>query len=149
MVNVFFGLVRAEVFGKTRLMRNYKGSDVPLLIEIALHGQFWEISDPLFYRRMHAGASSTFRKESVQQWQYFMDPSTTGKLFLPCWRPYYDSFIAVLRSPLMAGQQMRLTYIIIRSAISRRQELLAELRETLRYLFLRPTQSIAHWMSHK
>ncbi len=48
-----FGLIRSSVLRKTRLIGNFISSDRALLIELALHGRFFEIPEYLFMRRAH------------------------------------------------------------------------------------------------
>ena len=50
-----YGVIRSEVLRKTRLQQNYTGSDRALLCELALHGPFVQIPEPLFYKRYHRG----------------------------------------------------------------------------------------------
>ena len=52
-VNALFGLIRREALTRTRLLQAFLGSDWVLLAELALLGQFWEIPEPLFLRRLH------------------------------------------------------------------------------------------------
>jgi hypothetical protein len=52
-----YGLIRADILRKTELQPNYSGSDRPFLSELSLYGKFYQISEPLFYKRLHANAS--------------------------------------------------------------------------------------------
>src|SRR5215217_6260135 len=56
--NLFYGLTRRDALLKTRLFPPYSGGDYRLAGELSLLGQFRETEEPLFYRRIHAGASS-------------------------------------------------------------------------------------------
>jgi glycosyltransferase involved in cell wall biosynthesis len=49
-----YGLIRADVLRKTELWLNYPDHDRTLLCELSLHGRFYHISEPLFYKREHS-----------------------------------------------------------------------------------------------
>jgi glycosyltransferase involved in cell wall biosynthesis len=55
--NVIFALVRADALRRTRLHGNYPSADYVLLAELALAGEFREVPEPLFCRRLHEGIS--------------------------------------------------------------------------------------------
>jgi glycosyltransferase involved in cell wall biosynthesis len=55
--NCFYGIVRSAAYGSTRLHQTFVAADVVLLGELALRGQFWQLPEPLFMRRVHAGMS--------------------------------------------------------------------------------------------
>jgi hypothetical protein len=48
-----FGVVRSTTLRRTRLMDTFVASDYVLLAELAMLGQFLEIPEPLFLRRLH------------------------------------------------------------------------------------------------
>lgn len=50
-----YGVVRADVLGRTGLHPTHHMGDHILLSELALHGRFGEVPDRLFLRRFHAG----------------------------------------------------------------------------------------------
>ncbi|WP_462202496.1 glycosyltransferase family 2 protein, partial [Frankia sp. CcWB3] len=52
-----FGVIRAEAILKTDLIGKYVGSDVVLLAQLALGGQFVEVPERLFLRRFHENTS--------------------------------------------------------------------------------------------
>lgn len=57
MCNPVFGLIDKRRLLRTSLIGPYVGSDVTLLAELALQGQFHELPEHLFYRRVHAESS--------------------------------------------------------------------------------------------
>lgn len=57
MCNPVFGLIDRRVLLETSLIGPYVGSDVTLLAELALRGQFHEVPHHLFHRRIHSGSS--------------------------------------------------------------------------------------------
>jgi hypothetical protein len=48
-----FGVVRSAVLRRTRLLDKFIASDYVLLAELAMLGQFIEVPEPLFVRRLH------------------------------------------------------------------------------------------------
>jgi glycosyltransferase involved in cell wall biosynthesis len=58
MVNCLLGVIRAEALASTKLNQSVTGYDNLLLAELALRGQFWEVPERLFYRRIHPDAAS-------------------------------------------------------------------------------------------
>ena len=53
MCNPAFALMRRSALGHTGLIRAHPSADVVMLCELALLGQFWEVPEPLFLRRVH------------------------------------------------------------------------------------------------
>lgn len=48
-----YGLMRSSLLHKIELQPNYPGSDYCFLAEISIYGQFYQIPEPLYYRRLH------------------------------------------------------------------------------------------------
>jgi hypothetical protein len=93
LCNVQYGLMRSSALKRTRLLRNYPGSDVVFLGELTMYGQFFEIPEYLFYRRFHPEASSSIT--SWEEKQKFYDPKRKGKTFLHLWRDQIEYFFSV------------------------------------------------------
>ena len=55
--NGIFALLRSDALRQTRLHGNYPTADHVLLAELALVGEFRELAEPLFLRRLHEGTS--------------------------------------------------------------------------------------------
>jgi hypothetical protein len=51
--NPIYGLIRLDVLRRTQVMGTYTSSDIVLLGELALHGEFYEVPERLFLRRDH------------------------------------------------------------------------------------------------
>jgi hypothetical protein len=94
-----FGLIRSSVLSKTPLIADYADSDRTLLGELALHGKFGEVSQPLFFHRIHAESSvrrfPVFRKRAV-----WFNPDLRGRLVLSAWRQFLQMLGAILRAPI-------------------------------------------------
>ena len=108
---MIFGLVRANVLRKTRLIGGYSSSDKVLLGELALRGPFYEVLEPLFFRRAHPQQS--FRRFSGRHaYQAWFDPSRAGRITFPHWRLLFEHSMAVARAPLTPVQRIR-CYVVV------------------------------------
>ena len=88
MSNAIFGILRTNLLLKTRLEGSYASSDRILLAELAIAGQFWQIPERLFLRRIHEGMShkANPNPEDIANWVDPIHPSpvsmTRTKLFV-------------------------------------------------------------------
>jgi Glycosyl transferase family 2 len=126
LTNVIYGLMRTSVLRQTRLIRSFPGADVVFVTELALFGQFHEIDQRLFFRRMHPGASSSI--QSLEGIQAFMDPKIVRKkTFARMWRYLFESMHALLHAPLTVRERVRLLLFLVREMIASRDQYLQEL----------------------
>lgn len=126
LVNVHYGLMRMDNVRNTRLLMHYPTADIIFLLEMVLRGKFYEIDRPLFYRRMHQGASSSM-KGNPEAWHAYFDTSRKGQAFASQWRVLSDQAVAVLRGPLSFIERAQLLYFVAREATKSREVYLAEL----------------------
>lgn len=98
-----YGLLRAEVLRKTRLQLNYTASDRTLLCELSLHGRFYLIDEPLFFKRFHAG-NVYLDWRSRMAW---FDSSYEGKVVFPFWTQFFDYFVTIQRVPQPLENKLR------------------------------------------
>lgn len=124
-VNVPFGVLRSESLRRTRLFPFYPGGDCRLLGELALLGKLVEVPACLFFRRVHAGASS---QNSDREWQARFFRGARGRLDLPTWQICLDHAGTILRSGLSTRDKAAGLWIVARRMISGRRELFGELR---------------------
>ncbi|SDT58779.1 glycosyltransferase [Jiangella sp. DSM 45060] len=71
LCNAVFGVMRSEVLRASGRIRPYPSSDVVLLAELAALGQFHEVPERLFFRRIHQASSrqgSTKNLATVAAW---------------------------------------------------------------------------------
>jgi glycosyltransferase involved in cell wall biosynthesis len=97
--NPLLGLIRASVLKKTPLIQNYIASDMILLGELALLGEFYEISEYLFFRRDHRQTSVKANPTYYERTLWF-DPQKKGKILLPSWRWFCEYIISICRVQL-------------------------------------------------
>ena len=129
LVNMIQGVVRRKALMKTALMEGYLGSDMVLVAELALYGQFWQLDERLFYRRMHGEAFSGLASRDEQV--TYMVPAQKGRAELYFWRHYVGHLRAIRRSPLRGWEKLALFARIARRAVSTREALFGELQEAL------------------
>lgn len=125
LCNPVFGVTRRLSLLRTGRIGNYPGSDVVLLGELALHGRYHEVPERLFSRRLDR--TNFVRNESVENWQEFFDPDTTGKVFMRTWRHQYEFLMAALRAPITAGERARVVSQLCRGYVTHRNQLAREL----------------------
>jgi glycosyltransferase involved in cell wall biosynthesis len=69
--NELFGLIRRSALERTRLMDVFLTADYVLLAELALAGEFWQVSEPLFSRREHPGASRRANRTAAAYAEFY------------------------------------------------------------------------------
>ena len=105
-----YGLIRADVFGKTPLQKDYTGSDRTLVSEISLYGQFYNIPEPLFKKRFHPG-------NVYLDWRTRMawfGKKYEGKIVLPWWIQFFDYLKMIGRVPLTGYEKIRCYLYMLR-----------------------------------
>lgn len=103
-INPMFGVMRTEAIRKTRLEGSYCASDVVLLSELALLGQFYELPERLLYRRRHPEGSGY-----LDPWEkaVFVDPVNKGRILLPRWKLIFELARALQSSDLSFNDKLR------------------------------------------
>jgi glycosyltransferase involved in cell wall biosynthesis len=107
-----FGLMRASVLRKTRLIGSYVSSDRTLLGELALRGRLHQISEPLFSRRDHRDQGYR-HYDSRRAYQAWFDPRNAGKLTFPHWRLLAEHLVSVSRVPLSWSDRVRCYGVVV------------------------------------
>lgn len=94
--NAIFGVIRASTLGMTPLIGSYISSDVILLGELALRGEFYEVPEHLFFRRDHPQTSMRANPHSDERAAWFA-PSNRGRPQLPRWRWLFEYLSSIRR----------------------------------------------------
>jgi glycosyltransferase involved in cell wall biosynthesis len=129
LCNAMYGLMRTATVKRTGLLGAYIGSDEMFQAELVLYGTFWEIPEFLFFRRMHAAASSSMTR---QQKTEFYRPERTRAVEMTNWRHLRALSRAVRRSPLSLGDKLRLHAYLARTVVWSRQALGHEISLAMR-----------------
>ena len=103
-----FGLVRADVLRRTRLLGAYADCDRVLLAEIGLAGRMREIPEPLFVHRMHRNRS-VWQYKTRQTRSAWFDPSKAGRPVFPYCRQFSAYLGAIRRAPVSATERAACT----------------------------------------
>jgi glycosyltransferase involved in cell wall biosynthesis len=127
LVNVFQGLIRAGALRKTSLMGSYLASDVLLVETLTLHGQFHELPERLFFRRLHASAASGLRSPASRL--DYIDPSMGHRGPHCAWRHHFERIGAIARAPLTLRDKGLLLGTLARFTVADRQRLLGEVAD--------------------
>lgn len=97
--NPLHGLIRTATLQKTALIASYPSSDLVLLGELVLHGQFYELPEQLFFKRDHpqnsVRAFKTYRERVV-----YLSPEKRGKLQLTHWLWFFAYLKGIERAEL-------------------------------------------------
>lgn len=107
LTNVIFGLMRRDALARTSLMGNGRmpAADTRMMAELTLLGRFVALEPTLFFRRIHADASSWDRADSTRQACFW---GNTGSDFVvPHWRLYAGYLRRALQYPLAPAERAR------------------------------------------
>ena len=104
-----YGLIRSQVLGKTRLQQNYTDSDRTLLCELSLHGKFYEIPDPIFFKRYHP-KNTYVNMRARMAW---FKPSLKGKVSFPFWMQLFDYLVTIYRVPISKKEKLQCYFIML------------------------------------
>lgn len=105
MCEPIFGLIRADVLRKTSIHGDFPDSDRCVLAELALHGPFHCISEPLFFHREHLGRT-TRQFASRQQRLASIHPGREPRFVFPHFRQFWEYLRAIHRAPLNWRQRL-------------------------------------------
>jgi glycosyltransferase involved in cell wall biosynthesis len=122
------GLFRADFLEKSSLIGGYPASDMILLGEIALYGEFHEIPEYLFWRRDHS-LTSVRANPSWEDRAVWFNPSQRGKTQMPRWRWFFEWLKSILRSPIGAFERIRCVMELCRWAKWNRANFVDELKK--------------------
>ncbi len=127
LTNVIYGLMRTAAVRSSAKMGDgsYPAADTNFMGELALYGKFVEIPECLFYRRIHAEASTADRVDEARQ-TYFWTAGGQG-FSLPAWRKTGAYLNAIRRAPIGFNEKQRLGVYMLRRMYWGRRELLGEL----------------------
>lgn len=115
-VIMIFGLIRADTLRQTQLQPNYPESDLVFLAELSLYGQFYQFSQPFYYRRYHQNQSISLYKDRYQRmaWcnlkkreiQQHPLIEAVQNYFYYHWLQFSHCFLAITRSPLSIKEKV-------------------------------------------
>lgn len=121
-----FGLMRRDILAQTALTGSYLASDMILLAELAMLGRFAEISDHLFSRRLHSGASGQANADP-QSLAIWYDPANKGRRQLKRTKMFMEYLRAIRRVRIPAREKLGCYFHVLRWGMLWRREVGAEL----------------------
>lgn len=107
------GLIRSDVLRGTRLIDGFESSDVILLEELAMLGEFHEYPEYLYRRRIHGG-SSFGAYTSADEYAARMDPAKQGRFAMPRTTLFVESLRSIARAPIPAFERLRCAGVLLR-----------------------------------
>jgi glycosyltransferase involved in cell wall biosynthesis len=126
-----FGVVRRTALERTGLIRSNYGSDVNLLAELAMLGEWREVPSRMFFRRMHANTSMNAYADADDR-ATWLDPSNAGKPALIVTRITAQLLRSVREMPLSVAERRKCRLVVLRSwALPRARLMQGELRRGL------------------
>jgi glycosyltransferase involved in cell wall biosynthesis len=106
LCSIYFGLMRRATLAQTTLFHPYIDSELSLMSELALRGQFHEIADHLFIRRDHPGISTRRYATNKERMAWF-DPAKVGRAGGAGWRVLGARLRAITVVPMTPYDRLR------------------------------------------
>lgn len=130
-----FGVVRADVLGRTPLIGPYASGDHLLLAQLGLAGRLGMIHEPLFRSRAHSAQSiRTFNvwidHHAYSEWF----EASSGRLRFPQWRLFADLSVSVARAPIGVVEKIRCVPAVVRWCVRYRSLFIKDLTLATRTL---------------
>lgn len=127
MCEPIFGLIRSGVLRQTSIHGDFPDSDRCVLAELALHGRFHRVSEPLFFHREHLGRA-TRQYASRQERVASIHPGRRSRFVFPHFRQFWEYVLAIHRAPLGWGERFRCYLEMLRWARNNAGRLLSDLK---------------------
>jgi glycosyltransferase involved in cell wall biosynthesis len=99
------GLIRSNVLHKTSLLLNYTDADRTLLAELALYGQFHQIAEPLFFKRIHPKMSTLAFPDWHERMAWF-NPGINKRIVFPHWQQFFHYMWIIMKSPINGTERL-------------------------------------------
>ena len=96
-----FGLIRSSALRKTRLIGPFGGSDVVLVLELRMLGEFTPVSEDMFFQRLHPAAGWTMRRNRSEEAAWFQPGKRKSvlplrvQLYVECLKSIYNAQITL------------------------------------------------------
>ena len=124
------GLLRVDVLKKTRKERSYPNGDVALMAELALHGTFAVLPEPLLMRKM--GATTFARMLTGNAMNAFYGGSGKANVRFHAIKLHADILRSAISVPPTLSEKAKCVFVALRYARWHRSAIFGELRQWLR-----------------
>jgi glycosyltransferase involved in cell wall biosynthesis len=126
LVNVLHGVIRTAALRRAGPLGTYVGADMVLVPGLALQGQFRELPEFLFHRRIHPGAFSSIHNDAGER--EFWNPLDRRSRPPITWQRYHGHARAIVRAPLSLAEKVSLLGGMLGRALGDYRDLILELR---------------------
>ena len=123
-----FGLFRRDALARSARIATHVASDQTLLLELALQGDFEEVDEPLFVRRMHDETSMIRDRRPHAQARWF-DPKHGRRVVMPVWGLWRAHNRVIRVSRLGFGGRWACYWHLTRRFLRRWPALLGEIKK--------------------
>jgi glycosyltransferase involved in cell wall biosynthesis len=100
------GVMRRSAALSTRGIQSFQAADAAMLVELALLGDFIEVDEPLYLKRLHDDTSMR-ANSTPEDFETWYDPSNARRRALPTTRLAASHLNAVWRAPLSRSDTAR------------------------------------------
>jgi len=125
-----YALVRADILAQVDPQRNYSDSDRTFLSELGLYGKFYQIDEPLFYKRYHQERSIEVYGDRYKRMAWFDPKIDENKLPYSCyfmyWRQVFHFISIVNRAPINLKNKILCYFHILTWLTKSRKKLITE-----------------------
>jgi glycosyltransferase involved in cell wall biosynthesis len=133
LVNTLQGVMRTDVAKRVFARHgSYDGADEVLVAALALHGEIHELPKALFFRRMHAAASSAIKGHRDRR--AFLDPHVREIVPIYLWRLFGGHFKAIAHAHVPISDKIGALSALVRLAVRDRDRLAGELCVAIAHL---------------
>lgn len=101
--NAVIGVIRTDVLRRSSRIGSYPSSDLVLMAELALAGEFVHVPEVLFYRRRHSH-QSTVENKSARDVALWFDPRNRG-WHHAYWWPLVKGYRNAIERSALGGQE--------------------------------------------
>ena len=126
-----YALTRADILAKVDPQLNYSDSDRTFLSDLGLYGKFYQIHEPLFYKRYHQGRSIEVYSDRYKRMAWFDPNIDENKLPYSCyfmyWRQVFHFISIVARAPIDLNNKILCYSHIFTWSIKNKKKLITEL----------------------
>ncbi|MEO8523733.1 MAG: glycosyltransferase [Caldimonas sp.] len=127
---VAYGLLRASTLQRMRTRPDYIGWDPIFIWELALRGLIVQTEGPVLFRRFHPGSIS--RVKTVKEMRKWVEPNSKAGMNFPHWTWAYERARALIASPMLARDRLRIGMFLARVTIWQRVSLLRDVTQAAR-----------------
>ncbi|GMV31413.1 MAG: glycosyl transferase [Rhodanobacteraceae bacterium] len=104
--NAMHGLIRTEALRATMPLRSYYSSDNVMVAQLALAGRFFQLAEPLFYRRFEQAAATELM--TPEQLRNFYVPGRKAPMRFQVWMLHAEFWSLLVRARLSPKERLAL-----------------------------------------